>query len=56
LITHISAGPEVPSGAPDNQTERELRLSLEEVARLKNMLAGADMKLRQMDRKLKGGS
>lgn len=56
LITHISAGPEGPSGAPDNQTERELRLSLEEVARLKNMLAGADMKLRQMDRKLKGGS
>ena len=56
LITHISASPEEQSAPPEKQTERELRLSLEEVARLKNMLADADMKLRQMDRKLKGGS
>jgi hypothetical protein len=52
LIAHISAGPEEVDGRPMNQTERELRSSLEEVARLKNMLANADMKLRQFERRL----
>ncbi|GEM_PF-2967728 len=56
LITHISANPEVSPERPEKQTERELRLSLEEVARLKNMLGDADMKLRQMERKLREGS
>ena len=56
LITHISGNPERPSEQPEKQTEKELRLSLQEVARLKNMLADADMKLRQSDRKLKGSS
>jgi hypothetical protein len=56
LITHISGNPERPSEQPEKQTEKELRLSLQEVARLKNMLADADMRLRQSDRKLKGGS
>jgi GAF domain-containing protein len=56
LITHISGNPEVPSEQPEKQTARELRLSLQEVARLKNMLADADMKFHQLDRKLKGGS
>ena len=56
LIAHISAGPEETTWKPENHPEKELRLSLEEVARLKNMLADADMKLRQLDRKLKGGS
>ncbi len=39
-----------------NLTERELRLSLEEVARLKNILANADMKIRQLERKVQGGA
>lgn len=56
LIAHISASPEETPAKEENQPERELRLSLEEVARLKNMLADADMKIRQLDRKLKGGS
>jgi hypothetical protein len=56
LIAHISSPPEEADERPLNQTERELRLSLEEVARLKNMLADADMKLRQLERKVQGGA
>ncbi len=40
----------------ENQLEKELRLSLEEVARLKNILADADMKTRQLERELKARS
>jgi hypothetical protein len=40
----------------ENQLEKELRLSLEEVARLKNILADADMKARQLERELKARS
>ena len=56
LIAHISAGPEEIKGRPMTQTERELRSSLEEVARLKNMLANADMKLRQLERRIQDGA
>jgi hypothetical protein len=56
LIAHISAGPEEIDGRPMSQAERELRSSLEEVARLKNMLANADMKLRQLERRVQGGA
>jgi hypothetical protein len=56
LIAHISAGPEEMDGQLMNLTERELRLSLEEVARLKNILANADMKIRQLERKVQGGA
>ncbi|MGA9399190.1 MAG: hypothetical protein WBV22_13150 [Anaerolineaceae bacterium] len=40
----------------ENQLEKELHLSLEEVARLKNILADADMKTRQLERELKARS
>jgi chromosome segregation ATPase len=56
LIAHISAGPEETDGRLMNQTERELHLSLEEVARLKNILANADMKIRQLERKVQSGA
>jgi hypothetical protein len=56
LIAHISAGPEEIEGRPMTQPERELRSSLEEVARLKNMLANADMKLRQLERRIQDGA
>jgi hypothetical protein len=56
LIAHISAGPEEIKGRPMTQPERELRSSLEEVARLKNMLVNADMKLRQLERRIQDGA
>ncbi|MBN2257425.1 MAG: hypothetical protein JW704_06345 [Anaerolineaceae bacterium] len=39
-----------------NQQAKELRLSLEEVARLQNKLALADMKVNQLERKLKANT